>query len=98
MVEDLRKEGARVRAFDPAAMANARALHPDLEYAKDAYDCAEGADFLVLATEWNEFRALDLDRLASLMKSQDDDRPAQRLRARGDAAARLDLRGGRGGG
>ena len=70
VVEDLRKEGARVRAFDPAAMANARALHPDIEYAKDAYDCAAGADFLVLATEWNVFRKLDLDRLASLMKSR----------------------------
>ena len=70
VVEDLRKEGARVRAFDPAAMANARALHPDLEYAQDAYDCAAGADFLVLATEWNVFRKLDLDRLASLMKSK----------------------------
>ncbi len=70
VVEDLRKEGARVRAFDPAAMPNARALHPDLEYAKDAYDCAAGADFLVLATEWNVFRKLDLNRLASLMKSR----------------------------
>ena len=70
VVEDLRKDGARVRAFDPAAMANARALHPDIEYAKDTYDCAEGADFLVLATEWNVFRKLDLDRLASLLKSR----------------------------
>ena len=70
VIEDLRKEGARVRAFDPAAMANARALHPDIEYAKDTYDCAAGADFLVLATEWNVFRKLDLDRLASLMKSR----------------------------
>jgi len=70
VIEDLRKEGARVRAFDPAAMPNARALHPDLEYAKDAYDCAAGADFLVLATEWNVFRKLDLDRLASLMRSR----------------------------
>ncbi|MET0621107.1 MAG: UDP binding domain-containing protein, partial [Thermoanaerobaculia bacterium] len=66
----LRKDGARVRAFDPAAMANARVVYPDIEYAKDTYDCAEGADFLVLATEWNVFRKLDLDRLASLMKSR----------------------------
>ena len=70
VIEDLRKEGARVRAFDPAAMANARALHPDIDYTKDAYDCAAGADFLVLATEWNVFRKLDLNRLASLMKSR----------------------------
>jgi UDPglucose 6-dehydrogenase len=70
VVEDLRKEGVRIRAFDPAAMANARAVYPDIEYAADAYDCSTGADFLVLATEWNAFRKLDLDRLASVMKSR----------------------------
>jgi UDPglucose 6-dehydrogenase len=70
VVEDLRKDGVRVRAFDPAAMANARAGYPDLDYARDAYDCASGADFLVLATEWNAFRKLDLDRLASVMRSK----------------------------
>jgi UDPglucose 6-dehydrogenase len=68
VVEGLKMGGARVRAFDPAAMANARAIHPDVHYAKDAYDCAEGADFLVLATEWNEFRALDLRRLGRLLR------------------------------
>ena len=70
VVEDLRGEGVRVRAFDPAAMANARALYTDIDYAKDAYDCAAGSDFLVLATEWNAFRKLDLVRLAATMKSK----------------------------
>ena len=70
MVDGLKKAGARVRAFDPAAMDNARELHPDVHYAKDAYDCAAGADFLVLATEWNEFRALDLARLAGLLRAR----------------------------
>ena len=64
------REKARVRAFDPAAMENARAVFPELTFAKDAYDCAAGADFLVLATEWNEFRALDLDRLGAALKSK----------------------------
>jgi len=68
VVGDLLAAGVRVRAFDPAAMENARALYPQLTYAKDAYDCAAGADFLVLATEWNEFRALDLERLGSALK------------------------------
>jgi UDPglucose 6-dehydrogenase len=68
IVEGLQKAGAKVRAFDPAAMPNARAVHPDVHYAKDAYDCASGADFLVLATEWNEFRALDLRRLRGLLR------------------------------
>ena len=70
VVEDLQREGVTVRAFDPAAMPNARAAHPEIAYASDAYDCAAGADFLVLATEWNVFRKLDLDRLAKLLRSK----------------------------
>jgi len=70
VIADLVAAGASVRAFDPAAMENARALFPDLYYATDAYDCATGADVLVLATEWNEFRALDFGRLATLLKSR----------------------------
>jgi UDPglucose 6-dehydrogenase len=70
VVGDLLRENARVRAFDPAAMENARSVFPQLTFAKDAYDCAADADFLVLATEWNEFRALDLDRLGAALKSK----------------------------
>src|SRR5205085_8457784 len=70
VVSGILAAGARVRAFDPAAMENMKAVRPELHYAADAYDCAEGADFLVLATEWNEFRALDLQRLARGLKSK----------------------------
>jgi len=70
VISDLVAAGASVRAFDPAAMDNARAVFPDLYYATDAYDCATGAEVLVLATEWNEFRALDFGRLAKLMRSK----------------------------
>jgi UDPglucose 6-dehydrogenase len=70
VVEGLKAAGAVVRAFDPAAIPNTKAAHPDLHYARDAYDCADGADFLVLATEWNEFRALDLQRLSRLLRSK----------------------------
>jgi UDPglucose 6-dehydrogenase len=70
VVTDLTKAGASVRAFDPAAMENARAVLPQVHYATDAYDCAAGADFLVIATEWNEFRALDFTRLTRAMKSR----------------------------
>jgi UDPglucose 6-dehydrogenase len=70
VISDLVAAGASVRAFDPAAMPNAKAVFPDLYYAKDAYDCADGADVLVIATEWNEFRALDFGRLARLLKSK----------------------------
>ena len=70
VVTDLSKAGASVRAFDPAAMENARAVLPQVHYATDAYDCAAGADFLVIATEWNQFRALDFTRLTRAMKSR----------------------------
>ncbi len=70
VVTDLSKAGASIRAFDPAAMENARAVLPEVHYATDAYDCAAGADFLVIATEWNEFRALDFARLTRAMKSR----------------------------
>jgi UDPglucose 6-dehydrogenase len=60
--------GAQVRAYDPAAMDGARKLLPDIEYASDSYAVAAGADALVLVTEWNEFRHLDLARLKTAMR------------------------------
>jgi UDPglucose 6-dehydrogenase len=60
--------GAEVRAYDPAAMDVARRLLPEVEYAKDAYGVARGADALVLVTEWNEFRQLDMPRVKQLMR------------------------------
>jgi UDPglucose 6-dehydrogenase len=51
-------------------MENTKAVLPELHYARDAYDCAQGADFVVLATEWNEFRALDLEKLARALRAR----------------------------
>jgi UDPglucose 6-dehydrogenase len=59
--------GAAIRAFDPAGIDEARNLMPDLVYCDDAYEAAEGAEALVLLTEWNEFRALDLARIGRLL-------------------------------
>jgi UDPglucose 6-dehydrogenase len=59
--------GAAIRAFDPAGLDEARNLMPELVYCDDAYDAATGADALVLLTEWNEFRALDLARIGRLL-------------------------------
>ncbi|WP_132255537.1 UDP-glucose dehydrogenase family protein [Methylobacterium segetis] len=67
IVAGLQDAGARVRAYDPEGMEQARALLPDIAYASDPYDCAEGADALVLITEWDAFRALDFDRLKAIM-------------------------------
>ena len=62
--------GAIVKAFDPEGMDEARNLLPQaVRYCDDAYATMPGADCLVLITEWNEFRALDLDRVKSLLKS-----------------------------
>ena len=63
LITALRDMGANVRAFDPVGMEQARLEMPDLEYCKDPYSCAQGADALVIVTEWEEFRALDFDRL-----------------------------------
>ena len=60
--------GAEVRAYDPAAMERSRTLLPDVEYLKDAYQVASGGDALVLVTEWNEFRQLDMARVRQLMR------------------------------
>ncbi|GEP00664.1 UDP-glucose dehydrogenase family protein [Methylobacterium haplocladii] len=67
IVAGLQDAGARVRAYDPEGMDQARPLLNDVAYAQDAYDCAEGADALVIVTEWNAFRALDFARLRKVM-------------------------------
>jgi UDPglucose 6-dehydrogenase len=60
--------GAQVRAYDPAAMEGARVKLPEVEYTRDSYDLAAGADALVVVTEWNEFRRLDLGRVKASMR------------------------------
>jgi UDPglucose 6-dehydrogenase len=67
LISALQDMGAQVRAFDPAGMQQARLLLENIAYCRDAYECAVAADAIVIATEWEQFRALDLDRLRSLM-------------------------------
>ncbi len=69
IVQGLQDVGAKVAAFDPEAMEQARMVLTDVEYAADPYACAEGADALVIVTEWEQFRALDLKRLKAALKS-----------------------------
>ncbi|MFI5142591.1 MAG: UDP-glucose dehydrogenase family protein [Thermoanaerobaculales bacterium] len=65
----LASEGAKLRAYDPVATANAREVLPaSVTYCADEYDAATGADCLVILTEWNQFRSLDLDRLQQVLK------------------------------
>ncbi len=64
----LAQQGARIRAFDPEGMDEARPLLPEVEFCRDAYDAMTGADAVVVLTEWNEFRALDLARMKKLLR------------------------------
>ena len=70
IVPALQKMGASIRAFDPEAMAEAKNHFDDVAYTSDAYEALDGADIAVILTEWNEFRALDLKRVASQLSDQ----------------------------
>ncbi|MCA1749222.1 MAG: UDP-glucose/GDP-mannose dehydrogenase family protein [Parasphingopyxis sp.] len=64
IIQALQDEGAKIRAYDPEGMDQARALLENVEFVDNPYDAASGADALAIVTEWDEFRALDLRRLA----------------------------------
>ena len=66
----LQDEGANIAAFDPVAMEEAKEVLENVEWAEDAYAAATDADALVIITEWNEFRALSISRLAEVMKEK----------------------------
>jgi UDPglucose 6-dehydrogenase len=69
LVQELLREGCRICAYDPAAMERAKeVLKSGVEFASDAYEAATGADALLILTEWEDFAALDLDRLRTLVK------------------------------
>src|SRR5713226_6801711 len=69
IIQDLHDAGTKVRAFDPAAMASARRILPEVEYCEDEYEAARGSDGLVIVTEWNQFRRLDIERLKRVMRA-----------------------------
>ena len=64
------RPGGRLAVVEQTGTIRISAVFPNPTYAKDAYDCAAGADFLVLATEWNEFRGLDLEKLGAALTSR----------------------------
>ena len=68
IVPTLQAAGAKIRAYDPEGAEQAKAVLDKVAYAPDAYACVEGADALVIVTEWDAFRALDLDRVKSLLR------------------------------
>ncbi len=68
IIKGLQDKGAKIQAYDPAGMDHAREYLKDVNYKKNSYEAADGADVLVLATEWNRFRNIDWDRMKELLK------------------------------
>jgi UDPglucose 6-dehydrogenase len=69
IIRGLIERGATVRAYDPVAMPEAAKILPDITYAEDEYAAVAGADALVFVTEWNQFRALNMNRVRDLMRA-----------------------------
>jgi UDPglucose 6-dehydrogenase len=67
VIEMLKAEGAKIRAFDPQSMDKAKQILKDVYFAKDAYDAAKGSDCLLIVTEWAEFKKLDFVKLKKVM-------------------------------
>lgn len=68
IVKELQYLGAKIKAFDPVAEENAKKILTDVEYTKDPYEAVKGCHILVIVTEWDEFRNIDLQKIRSLMK------------------------------
>ncbi|HAM52027.1 MAG TPA: UDP-glucose 6-dehydrogenase [Nitrospiraceae bacterium] len=70
IIENLLKHGVKVRAYDPVAMGNVKAIFPEIVLCKDPYDAARTSDAVVIITEWNQFRNLDLERIKGIVRQQ----------------------------
>lgn len=69
IIEGIQREGAKIKAFDPVAMDKAKKILKDVEYCHNAYEVAQDSDCLVVLTEWNEFRELDMERIKEGLKN-----------------------------
>ncbi|MCX6654496.1 MAG: UDP-glucose/GDP-mannose dehydrogenase family protein, partial [Candidatus Bathyarchaeota archaeon] len=69
IIKQFQEEGAKVKAYDPEAMNNAREILRNVEFCRDAYQVAEGTDALIVVTEWDEFKSLDLLKIKELLNS-----------------------------
>ncbi len=68
IIQELQKEGGKVKAYDPEAMEKAKQILNDVEFCKDPYETSKDVDILLILTEWNEFKELDLKKIKSLLK------------------------------
>jgi len=69
IIRGLLERGATIRAYDPVAMEETAKVISNIQYAEDEYEAVKNADALVIVTEWNQFRALDMKRIRDLMKA-----------------------------
>jgi len=69
ILQSLQKDGGMIKAYDPEAMEKAKEIFTDIEFCNDPYEVCKGADALIILTEWNEFKELDLKKIKSLLKS-----------------------------
>lgn len=69
IIKDMQARGAEIKAYDPVAMEEAANYLPNLKFATDEYNAIEGADVLIFLTEWNQFRALDMEKVKQLLAS-----------------------------
>lgn len=69
IINALQKSGTKIKAYDPAATEEAKKVLKDIEYCDDPYAIAQGTDAIIILTEWNQFRNLDLEKVKSLLKS-----------------------------
>ena len=89
LIHQLLGEGARVRAYDPEAMDRAKAVLPQIEYAKSPYEAAKDSEALLIATEWDEFTKLDWDRVRDSMSQAVDPRRSEYIVAQGYESSRF---------
>jgi UDPglucose 6-dehydrogenase len=69
IIQRLLKEGVRIRVYDPVSMKEAEKIIPEIKYCKDSYDAIKKADALVIMTEWNQFRNLDLEKIRTMLNA-----------------------------
>lgn len=69
IINKLLELGANIKVYDPIAMENAKKIFKNIKFSKDSYDASENADLLIVLTEWNEFKKLDLQKIRNLMKN-----------------------------
>jgi len=68
IINMLFNEGAVIKAYDPVAMENAKGILPAIKYCVNAYEVSEGAEALIIITEWREFKLLNMERIKNLMR------------------------------